>query len=456
MSREKPRGEALAVKGDKFVAVGSNREIQAFIGPQTRKIDAGQKLVLPGFNDAHVHFAAIGNKFSSIDLRAAKSASAIVAMMAEYARFLPKGRWILGSGFDPVVAGSEFLSAVDAVTRENPVFVYTADGKLAFVNTAAWKKAKMVPETAAERAGLVTGNRMRTVASVVPSDHTKNWAEIIETASNYAASLGVTSVQDMHSDELADVYRQLDRAGKLKTRVYDCSPIASWPNLAAAGVKAATGDPMVRTGCVKYFSEGEPEERDELTRLVTAADKARLQVMVHAIGPRANEVVLDVFEAAAITNGKVDRRFRVEHAHNAAEADLPRFARSGIIASMQPWLFSGTNPSVYKRHLQLGTRLAFGSDASITDLDPLLGMRAATTSAGAMSIDEAVYAYTTGAAYAEFQEKVKGSIAPGKLADLVILSDNIFEPDPTRLPNAMVVLTLVNGKIVFAGSGSSK
>lgn len=445
MDVRKPRAEAIAVSDRKIVAVGANTAIRRLATKNTLVVDAEGRLVLPGFNDAHVHFAAIGNKFSSIDLRAAKSASEIVAMIGEYARFLPKDRWILGGGFDPVIAESGLLSAVDAVTPDSPVFVYAADGKSAFANTAAWRKARAEPD----RAGIVTGHPMQTIASVVPKDHTKNWTEILETASNYAASLGVTSVQDMHSDELADVYRQLDRQGKLKTRVYDCGPITSWPKLARQGVKAATGDSMVRTGCVKYFSEGDETEILELQREISAADKAGLQVMVHAIGPKANSIVLDAFELAIKQSGPRDRRFRVEHAHNAAEADLPRFTKSKIVASMQPWLFNGTNPGVYKRHLQLGTPLAFGSDAAITAFNPLPAIQAATTGRGAMSIDEAVYAYTVGAAYAEFQEKRKGSIEVGKLADLIIISDKIMFGSGAQHSGSFVEATIVGGKIVY-------
>lgn len=449
MDVRKPRAEAVAVSDGKIVAVGANAAIRKLATGTTRVVDAEGRLILPGFNDAHVHFTAIGNKFSTMDLRAAKSVSDVVAMLAEYVRFLPKGRWILGHGFDPVVASGEFLSAVDAMTPDNPVFVYTVDGKFAFANTAAWKKAQIIPETAAERTGLFTGNRMQTIASVVPKDHARNWAEIIETASNYAASLGVTSVQDMHSDELADVYRELDRKGKLKTRVYDCAPITSWQKLARQGVKAATGDSMVRTGCVKYFSEGDEESVPELQREISAADRAGLQVMVHAIGAKANSIVLNAFERAIRQNGPRDRRFRIEHAQNAAEADLPRFGRSNIIASMQPWLFNGTNPTVYKRHLQLGTPLAFGSDASITDFNQFLGLQAATTGPGAMSVEEALYAYTVGSAYAEFQEKAKGTIELGKLADFIVLSADVFSQDGSAVREVRVEATFVAGKVVF-------
>lgn len=446
MDVRNPRAEAVAILEGKFIAVGSSKLVRTFATSETRVIDAGGRTVLPGFNDAHVHFAAIGNKFSTIDLRSAKTPAEAAAMFGNYARVLPKGRWILGSGLNPENLPDR--KTVDPLTPDNPVFVYSSDGRSAFANGLALSKAR-IGQINRDSTGLISGAEMRSVSVVVPTDHTRNWPKILETASNYAASLGVTSVQDMHSDELADVYRQLEREGTLKTRIYDCSPISAWRRLAAEGVKAASGDAMVRTGCVKTFSDGDETEAAELQRDIAAADKAGLQVMVHAIGARPNSLVLDGFENAIKLNGRRDRRFRVEHAQNASSKDLPRFARAKVIASMQPWLFNGTNPSIYKTHLQLGTYLAFGSDASIADLNPLSGLQAATTGPGAISLENAVFAYTAGSAYAEFQENVKGTIAVGKVADLVILSDDIFAAGVLKVGAAKVIATMVAGRVVF-------
>ncbi len=455
MNGRKPRTEAIAIKGRKFVGVGTNDEIRRFIGPLTKEIDAGGRLMLPGFNDAHVHFAAIGNKFSSIDVRGETNPEAVAEKIAEYARFLPKGRWILGSGFGRefiAADGGRLLGLVDPVTRENPVLIYLSDGRMAFANSLAIARATaqhLSARTVTPTDGFVSGQMLRLVAAAVPADHIRNWPEILETASNYAASFGVTSVQDMQSDELDDVYRQLDREGKLKTRVYDCSPLSSLKRLVAERVKAASGTAMVRTGCVKYFSEGDATELAQLRRDIAAADQAGLQVMIHAIGQRANHIVLDAFEWAAKENGPRDRRFRVEHAHNALPDDVPRFARNAIIPSMQPWLFRSSGPAIFSRHLKLHSPLAFGSDAPMLELDPLLGIYAAVSGPEGISVDEAVRAYTVGSAFAEFQEKVKGTIDVGKLADLVVLSDNIFVLDPSRIRDVRALLTIVNGRIVF-------
>ncbi|HTH37207.1 MAG TPA: amidohydrolase family protein, partial [Pyrinomonadaceae bacterium] len=208
----------------------------------------------------------------------------------------------------------------------------------------------------------------------------------------------------------------------------------------------------VRSGCVKFFAEDESEGVAQLGRDVAGADKAGLQVAIHAIGARPNELVLNVFENTAKANGLRDRRFRVEHAHNARPEDLPRLAKMKALASMQPWLFFGANGSGsddYKKLLGLGTLIAFGSDASITDFNPLLGIYAAVNGKGAISVEQAVSAYTIGSAYAEFQEKSKGTIEIGKLADLVILSDDIFSIDRSKIRSVRVKMTVMGGKVVY-------
>ena len=467
MAPAQPKAEAIAVSGGEIIAVGSTKSIRALAGENTKTIDAAGRLVIPGFNDAHVHFAAIGNLFSSIDLREVRSPKEFTERFARYARFLPKGRWILGSGWDNrswVPNDPPTRGLIDDVTPDNPVFVYNADAKSAFVNSRALKiagidKATKDPfggvifrDASGEATGVLRGSAIPMVGNLVPQNHMKSWPEVIETASNYAASLGVTSVQDTHSDDLGDILRELARQGKLRTRIYDCTTLSDWRELAALGRKAASGDAMVRTGCVKFFADEEHDDIVQLERDIAGADKAGLQVAIHAIGAVPNEAVLNAFEKAAKANGALDRRFRVEHAHNARPEDLPRFAKLNAIASMQPWLFFGQNGATsddYKKIFGLGTRVAFGSDASITDFNPLFGIYAAVNGKNAISVEQAVRAYTVGSAYAEFQEESKGTVEVGKLADLVILSEDIFSLDREKIRNARVITTIVGGRIVF-------
>ena len=464
MDRTRPTAEAIAVKGSEIIAVGSNAEVRAHQRAATRVIDAQGKLVLPGFNDSHVHFMAIGNTFSSVDLRDARSSGDVVRKLKHYARFLPKGRWILGGGWDHVnwsPADPPTRTLIDAVTPDHPVFIYRADTKTALANGHALKLAQITKESAdalggeilrdaasGEPNGILRGKAISLVRSIIPANHTRDWPAVAEAASKYAASLGVTSVQDTDSDDHAEVYRQLERQGKLHTKIYDCISLSRPQDLESK--PRSQGREMVRQGCLKGFSDGEPGDRQRLKKDIHQAEKSQLQVMIHAIGPRANDDALSAIELAART-GRRDRRFRVEHAYNAAPPDIARFTRAGAIASVQPYLFYGGSGGSYRKLLDSGARLALGSDASITDFDPLLGIHAAVTAGHGqgISVEEAVYAYTLGSAYAEFQEDVKGSIESGKLADFIMLSEDIFAIPAADTPKAKVLMTVVNGRIVY-------
>lgn len=443
MVAENSRAGALAVSGNRITAVGTTKQMSKLIGRNTRVIDARGRLVLPGFNDAHVHFMGIGNIFSSLDLREVRTAGEMLDRIRRYVRVLPKGRWILGGGWNDGLWKLPDRHELDLAAPNNPVFLYHADAKSAFANTAAFERAG----TKIVDTGVVSGAALSAIRAKVPEDHSRNWTELAETATNYAASLGVTSVQDMHSDDSREIYRELYRQGKLKTRIYDCIPLPDWRKL--SGVRES--DEMVRGGCLKSFSDGDDESRPRLLRDILPADKARLQVMIHAIGDRANRIVLDVFEEVAKLNPRRDRRHRIEHAHNPDLEDLGRFARSGIIPSMQPHLFDGGSGGYYRTLLDLKAGIAFGSDAAITDLDPVLGIHAAVNAGGhSISVYEAVRAYTMGSAYAEFREKDKGSIEVGKLADFVILSDDIFALPTSAVRNVLVISTFVDGREVYS------
>lgn len=462
---ERPEARAVAIRDGRIIAVEKkDKRVQKYVGKRTKRINARGKLVLPGFNDAHVHFMGIGNLFSSIDLKDVRDPREIAARMAFYVRFIPKGRWILGGGWNQELWDSGKLPTrqmIDDVTWENPVFVYNHDGTMALANTLALKMARIdrdksaieggeiVRDAEGEPTGVLKGQAMLFVKTHAPQTATREYAAVAEAATNYAAYLGVTSVQDMHSDDLSGVLGELAARDRLKTRVYDCTPLADWQQLADKGVTAATGSGMLRTGCLKSFVTGEPDEEEELLERIAAADRAGLQVMIHAIGGRANGSILSVFERAAAANGPRDRRFRVEHAYGFSAADLGRFARSDIVASLQPHLFRGGDP--YRSLMRSGAPVAFGSDASITDLNPLYGIRAAVTGGRGekIPVGDAVRFYTLGAAHAEFQEKVKGSVSVGKYADLVILSEDIFEIDPEKIAGVEVLMTIVDGRIVY-------
>lgn len=446
LDAKQPRAEALAVSGGRIIAVGTGDEVRKLAGADTEVIDAKGRLVLPGFNDSHVHFTAVGNQFSHLDLRQTRSREQILERVREYVAILPRGRWIIGAGITENIQ-FEDTGLLDAASPDNPVLLYYSIPKRAAVNALALKAARLNNEKA-----VVADDEMTWVRNAAPRDHATNWAEIAETASNLAATLGVTTVQDVHSDDLAELMNALDRQGKLKTRIYDCIGIEKYRDAIDRGMKAGDGNSMVRGGCIKGMTEGDTDDIDELTPIVIAADKAGIQVALHAIGGRSVAGALTIFENAAKANGPRDRRFRVEHAARFRNADIPRFARGNFIASMQPFLFYG-GPEYgddYSAMSAAGVRFAFGSDASMIDLNPMLGIHAAVNSGGrSISVEEAVRAYTVGSSYAEFAENAKGTLAEGRLADLVMLSEDIFTIDRGRIRDVRIVLTVVNGRVVF-------
>lgn len=474
LDEKQPKAEAIAISGNKISAVGTNKQIRALTGKETKTIDAAGKLVLPGFNDSHVHFLAIGNQFFSINLRDAKTPQEVVEKIKFYAQFLPKDHWILGGFWDnenwkPNDAPTKEL--IDAAAPDNPVFLYNKNPQIALVNSKALqiagfdKKTKEIRngvierDGAGEATGILRGEAVRFMKAFTPNPANKQVSAAAETATNYAAYFGITSVQDVHSDDNIEIFRELEKQGKLKTRVYDCVTLPNWKKLAESGIKRAGGDAMLRRGCLKHFSDGDFEVIPDLLKMMIPADKADLQITIHAIGSNANQVVLNAFEQVEKANGKKDRRFRIEHAHRMRTEDIKRFATTDTIASMQPYLFFGgvfNYSQPYRDLLASGASLAFGSDASMTDFDPLYGIYAAVNRANSkdipnqtISVEEAVKAYTIGSAFAEFQEDVKGTISVGKLADIIILSDDIFTIKPENIPNAKVLTTIVGGKIVY-------
>lgn len=523
MDPGKPNAEAVAIYGQRVVGVGSNKEIKGMAGTRTRLIDAHGQLVLPGFNDAHVHFLSGGFQLSSVDLRDADTPQEFSDRIRRFAEKLPPGRWITGGDWDherwASVNGNAPLPTkelIDRFTPNTPVFVSRLDGHMALANSLALKLAGVTRETPDPAGGLIvrdakTGEptgvlkdaAMSYIWKVVPDSSFEEKLAAARAATEHAARLGVTSVQDVSAGNDVGVYQTLVDRGELKTRIYAVSPLPAWERLARTGVRARFGDPMLRIGGLKGFSDGslgsttayfyEPysdapltsglagdemlPEGAMLTR-VREADRAGLQVMIHAIGDRANDLVLAIFEQVARENGERDRRFRIEHAQHLRPEDIPRFGRAKVIASMQPyhaiddgrWAEKRIGPErvkttyAFRSLFDAGATLAFGTDWTVAPLDPMLSIYAAVTrrtldgknpngwiADQKISVEEAVRAYTLGSAYAEFQEGVKGSITPGKLADLVMLSRDIFKIDPKEIEKVKVGMTIVDGRVVFGG-----
>lgn len=509
-----PTAKSVAIVGDRIIAVGSDADTKSMIGPNTRVIDAKGKLVVPGFNDAHVHYMETGMQLSSVDLRDAKTPQEFVERIKAFAAKQPKGRWILGGQWDHENWTPNDLptaAMIDAVTPDNPVFINRLDGHMALANSLAMKLAGVdkgtkdvaggliVRDAAGNPTGVFKDTAMGYLEKVIPDATFADKLEFAAAMSEYAASLGVTSVQDMSAGTDVGVYQELERQGKLKTRIYGCSPLSDYKRWATTGVRAAFGSPMVRVGCLKGYTDGslgsttawffEPylddpktsglPRADVLTTMrdnIVAADKAGLQVNIHAIGDRANATILDYYAGLDSVNGQRDRRFRIEHAQHLRQEDVKRFGSVKVVASMQPfhviddgrWAWKRLDEKrikgtyAFRTLLDTGGVLAFGSDSPVAPLNPIWGVYAAVTRRTLddknpngwvpeqkISVLETVRAFTWGSAYAEFQENAKGSIAAGKLADLVMISEDIFTIDSAKIRDARVLMTVVNGKVVF-------
>ncbi|MEJ7578469.1 MAG: amidohydrolase [Pyrinomonadaceae bacterium] len=514
MDRERPVAEAVAVHRNRIIAVGSEAEIKRLTGAGTRVVDANKRLVLPGFNDAHVHFLSGGFQLSSVDLRDAATPQEFAERIRRFSATLPRGRWITGGDWDHERWPNAPLPTkelIDSFTTDTPVFVNRLDGHMALANSAALKLAGVTRETKDPPGGLIvrdsrTGEptgvlkdaAMSFVFRVIPESSFEEKLAAARAATNHAASLGVTSVQDVSAGTDVGIYQTLLESSELKTRIYAVAPLPQWERLAQVGVRRKFGNDMLRVGGLKGFADGslgsttaffyEPyndapatrglgsDEIDSMFERARGADRAGLQLMIHAIGDRANDQILTIYERLNKENPQADRRFRIEHAQHIRPQDIRRFAQARVIASMQPYHAIDDGRWAEKRIgrerarttyafrslLDAGATLAFGSDWTVAPLDPIQGVYAAVTRrtldgknpAGwipeqKITVEEAVRAYTVGSAFAEFMENEKGTIAPGKLADLVILSDDVFSVDPTLIERARVVTTIMDGRIVY-------
>jgi predicted amidohydrolase YtcJ len=515
MDKQRPEAEAVAVRGNRVAAVGTVAEVRRLAGPRTRVVDAKGAAVLPGFNDAHVHFLSGGFQLSSVDLRDAPTPQEFAARIRRFAEGLPKGRWITGGDWDHERwpgAPLPTKELIDAFTPDRAVFVSRLDGHMALANSYALKLAGVTRDTPDPPGGLIvrdpkTGEptgvlkdaAMSYVWKVAPESSFEEKIEAARAATAHAASLGVTSVQDMSAGDDVGVYQTLLERGEMKTRVYAVSPLPDWQRLGRVGVRRAFGSDLLRIGGLKGFADGslgsttalffEPYldapntsglgsglAEGEMQKFVEGADRAGLQVLIHAIGDRANDAILTLYEQVEKRHGARDRRFRIEHAQHLRAQDIPRFGRARVVASMQPYHCIDDGRWAEKRIgrerakgtyafrslLDAGAVLAFGSDWSVAPLDPVMGVYAAATrrtldgkNPGGwvpeqkITVEEAVRAYTHGSAFAEFAEGVKGTITPGKLADLVILDRDIFQIDPAEIEKVKVRLTVMDGRVVY-------
>ena len=518
-----PIAHAVALSESTILAVGDNDAIRKLAGPGTQVIDLKDHLLLPGFNDAHVHFLGGGDSLITVQLGTANSQAEMKDRVAAYARTLPNGAWIRNGNWDhqrwspPALPNHQLI---DEASGNHPALLWRLDGHMALANALALKLAGVdrntrdVPGGEIERdkdgnpTGILKDAATDLVERVMPPSSLEEQDRAMEAAMREAASHGVTSVQNMadtsEDRSQPDIFREFqkyERQDRLTIRIYEAMPVRDYKFLADPGIVAPFGSPRLRLGNLKAFADGalgsatawmdapftnnpaksgiaSPDllDPEHFYSQLRDADKAGLQISIHAIGDRANRTILDMYKRLENDNGPSDRRLRIEHAQHLHPADYPRFAQLGVIASMQPyhaiddgrWAQAILGPEriqssyAWKSLLDAGAILAFGSDWPVAPLDPVMGIYAAAARqtldgknpsgwipGQKITVAQAVHAYTMGSAFAEHQEKVKGSIEPGKLADLVELSDDIFTIKPEAIKDTRVEMTVFDGKIVY-------
>ena len=511
---------ALAIAGDRVLAVGNDEAVRALASKDTRVIDLAGRLVTPGFNDAHVHFLDGGFGLLSVDLRDAKDEGEFAARIGRHAGGLPKGAWILNGNWDHERWKSQALPTkglIDAVTKDNPVAVNRLDGHMILANSAALRAAgidrntkdpfggTIVRDASGEPTGILKDNAQDLLYKVLPDPTREMNVRAAKAALSHAASLGVTSIQDNSSIDALPTYQQIRAEGGLTARINVWRPVSAMKALVDAGVRSGIGDDWIRIGAIKILSDGsmgagtaaffepytdEPTTSglllypvEELNRMIDQADAADFQLAVHAIGDRANALVLDAFEKAAVARPRADRRFRIEHSQVVRRADLARHANLRVVASIQPshciddmrWAPKRIGVERcrmaynFKSFLDAQIPVAFGTDWFVEPLDPRIGLYAAVTRETIeggpkdgflpderITLEQAIDLYTRGSAYAEFADAGKGTLEPGKLADLAVFAGDLFKVEPKKILTTPVDLTMVGGRVVFERAAPPK
>ncbi|MEX2115658.1 MAG: amidohydrolase [Bacteroidota bacterium] len=510
----KPLAQAVALKGERIVGVGTSSEMRVLVSSQTQVIDLGGRLMLPGFIDNHTHFSSGGFQLQSVDLRDATSEKEFARRIRERAVKYQK-RWITGGDWDHDNWPGGNLPTkelVDGFTPTTPVFVSRYDGHMVLVNTHVLKLAGITKDTpdppggsivkdpkTGEPTGVLKDEAMSLVYAHIPDATEAELLDVVRLALAEARKLGITSIQDISSSSDLRAYQILRDNGELTARFYCRLPLSQWENLSRSGIRVPFGDQWVRVGSLKAFADGslgsstalffDPFTSDpgtkglpsdilldgRLERWALGADKAHLQLSIHAIGDSANSRILDLFARIIRENPAWDRRFRIEHAQHIHPKDFRRFAELGVIASVQPFHAIDDGRWAEKRigrerskttypfrsFLRNNVRMTFGSDWTVAPLSPLLGIYAAVarrTTDGAnpggwfpeqkVTVEEAIRAYTIENAYAAFEEHEKGSISPGKLADFVVLSEDILTINPIQIEKVQVEMTILGGRII--------
>jgi hypothetical protein len=525
----RPQAQALAVSGDRIIAVGSDEKVRAIAAPDTAIVDLRGRLVVPGFQDSHLHFP--GRSVNEIDLHGAETLKDFQQRLSDFAKAHPSLSWITGDGWGYSAFPNQTVDKkyIDEVIPDRPVYVSERDGHMGLANSKALLMAGITSATPDPPNGHImkgadgtpTGefkeSAQRLITSRVPPESTDDQYQALIQHMNEAAAAGLTSVQDaMTNLETFPVYERAAAAGALKLRFRFAPPILPKEGGAPKNHKLQKPlteadlilykklrdtfrGPLLKFGAIKGFLDGtvdartaamfEPYigggtgipfwEQDDLNKTVALYDKEGFQLMLHAIGDKAINMALNAFEYAAKTNGTTGRRHRVEHVEVPLLSDLPRFKQLGVIASTQA-TFASPDPTTLENFAPLlgparashadsfrifddaGAVQAFGSDWGVFPFEPLPAIYCAVTRmtpegtpaggwypAGRISVEAALRHYTRDGAYASFDEDVRGTLAPGKLADFVVLSEDILIAPPAEILTTKVLLTVMGGKDTY-------
>ena len=523
-----PDATWLGVRGSVIAAVGDSADVAPLVGPDTEVLDAGGRLVIPGFIEGHAHFMGVGRAQMILDLTKARTWDDIVTQVGEAASEAEDGEWIVGRGWHQEKWDSTPEGAVDGVpthrtlsaaSPDNPVYLTHASGHASFVNEEAMRfggisaetpnpaGGEIVRDARGEPTGLLRETAQRLVQRALSAAEQGRTAEEVAAeeremarlAAEECLSKGITSFQDAGVGfDTVDLYRQLADEGDFPVRVYAMLGVGN--EALAERIEdyhlVGYGDDHLTVRSIKWSIDGalgphgawllepysdKPESSGlntsdpaEISRAARIAIDHGFQLNVHAIGDRANREVLDIYERAFGGPDTLDRRWRIEHAQHLHPDDIPRFAELGVIAAMQgvhatsdgPWVLeklgekrASEGSHVWRSLMNTGAVVTNGTDAPVEDVDPIASFYSTVTRRTrdgslyypeqAMTRMEALRSYTLLNAYAAFEEDIKGSLTPGKLADIVVLSEDILSVPDDEIPSAVVDMTIVGGKVLY-------
>jgi len=516
------RAEAIALRGDRILAVGSREEIAKLKGPDTTVIDLGGHFVMPGFNDAHTHIAAAGQEKMNVDMTGTKTLDEFRERLRAKVEAAAPDEWIIGGGWDETLWPAKVPPTrwdLDEVSGKHPIYLSRVDGHVLVANTRALQLASVTVATKDPDGGKIdrgedgtpTGILRETarnaVFSAVPKLTREKSRHAIELALADLASHGVTSAQDNSQWEDFQIFEDLDAEGKLTARISEWLPFNdSIDELNRKRAVHPASDNMLHTGMLKGFMDGSlgsktaallapysddpgnsglPQySQDQLNAMTKERVLAGYQIGLHAIGDKGVQMALDAFAEAEhaakesntkAADGGADYRLRIEHGQVTTPQQVLRFKELKVIASMQPnhlltdmnWAESRLGPKraetsyAWAEFLRRGVVLAFGTDYPVEPITPFRGLYAALTRMNEsgkkaypgqkLTIEQAIAAYTTGSAFAEFAEKQKGKLEPGMLADFIVLDRDITATLPPKMIETKVLRTVVGGKTVFEG-----